>query len=187
MTTKNATSSRKKINKKIETKINHTFYYDRKKVAYLALFNICLVTLISTAILSLLNSGLLTSTILLAYHMFVIVLSVLALLGSLFVVIFPQRLALLTNEGITIDHNETLKWKDIEIAKEVKANYLYPQPAIALLTKEGVEHKLTFMQIICKNNLFTSFSIPLYAMKKEDATKIQKIIKQKCKYSDATK
>ena len=110
-------------------------------------------------------------------------LALLALAGSLFVAIHPLRLALVTDNEITIDHNVALKWKDIEVAKEFKASYIYTQQAIALHVRKGVTHKLTFMQKICKNNVFTPFSIPLYAMTPKDAQKIRKIIKDLREYN----
>ena len=186
-TTKKTTNRTKQTAPKKETKLNQTFYYDRKKLVYLVIFNVFLVSFIYMIISCLSNHGYLTSKIMLTFHLLVLTLSVLALIGSTFVAIFPQRLALLTNDGITIDHNETLKWTDIDYAKEFKAHYIYPQQAIALHTKEGVTHQLTFMQKMCQNNVFTPFSIPLYAMPPKDAEKIRKIIKQKCKYKDLIK
>ncbi len=190
-TTKTPKKSTKKAPNKLKTtplkkepKLNQTFYYDRKKLVFLAVFNVFLVTFIYMIISCLSKYGYLTSKIMLTFHLLVLTSSVLALIGSTFVAIFPLRLALLTNEGITIDHNETLKWTDIDYAKEFKAHYIYPQHAIALHTKEGVTHNLTFMQKLCKNNVFTAFSIPLYAMTPKDAEKIMKIIKQKCKYEN---
>lgn len=181
---KKKTSIKKSINTK---KLNKTFHYDRRKLIGLAVFNVLFTMFIWKMTSCLLSKGLITSSIEMCLHIIVISLAILALIGSTFVAIHPLRLALLTDEGITIDHNETLKWQDIEIAKEVKAPYFLPQQAIALHVKEGVTHKLTFMQKICENNVFTAFSIPVYAMTVKDANEIRKIIKQKCKYENTLK
>ena len=156
-----------------------TFYYDIEKLKQFLVFNIFLV-FISLKLIYCQHLGIINLKIGVTV---VIILSILATLGTLLVYIYPQRLALVTDKGLIIDHNELLKWEDISVAKEVVSYYLlYPQYAIALIVKEGVTHKLTFMQKMCKNNIFTPFSIPLYAMKKEDREKINLIIKQKVKY-----
>lgn len=186
---KKSTSSKKIVvkDKNKAKKLNETFFYDRKKLILLAVFNVFLVFLIWNITSCLLAKGLITTSFEIALHILVMTLALLALAGSLFVAIHPLRLALVTDNEITIDHNVALKWKDIEVAKEFKASYIYTQQAIALHVRKGVTHKLTFMQKICKNNVFTPFSIPLYAMTPKDAQKIRKIIKQKCKYENTIK
>lgn len=187
--TKSLKQPQKKSSKKASTKkqLNETFYYDRKKLIGLAIFNVFLVLFIYKMTLCLIAKAILTSLVGLSFLYIVLALALLALLGSTFVAIYPLRLALITDKEIIIDHNEPLKWSDITVAKEFKASYLYPQHAIALHTKDGLKHNLTFMQKVCKNNVFTPFSIPLYAMTPKDASKITKIIKQKVKYENQTK
>lgn len=174
-------TKQKKINtQKTPKELNETFFYDRKKLILLAVFNILLVAFIWNLTSCLILRGLANSNIMIVLLICVMSLALLALGGSLFIAIHPLRLALITNQGITIDHNEELKWDEIKLAKEIKPFFCHH--AIALHTKEGVKHNLTFMQNMCKHNEFTPFSIPLYAMTKKDAQKIQKLIKQKCKY-----
>ena len=161
-------------------KLNEKFFYDRKKLILLAIFNILLVAFIWAMSAILIENGQASSLPVKVGLVITMGLALSALGGALFIAIHPQRLALLTEDGITIDHNEELKWEEVSVAKEVKA--LLFHNAIALNTKEGVKHKLTFMQHVCKNNKFTAFSIPLYAMTTKDVKKIKKLIKEKCKY-----
>ncbi len=184
-TTKNKPIKGKITPKKASKKaLNEVFYYDKTKLIYLVFFNIFLTCLILKMLFCLLSIGYACCNAIVIMLAIVAILAIMALLGSLYVTIFPQRLALLTDTGITIDHNEELKWDEIKEATEFVATYLYKQNAIALHTKEGVSHNLRFMQKMCKNNVFTPFSIPLYAMCKKDADKIRKLIKQKCKYKN---
>ncbi len=169
-----------KKNTKTPKKLNETFFYDRKKLILLTIFNILLVSFIWKMTECLIIKGLASSNLMIILLIVVMSLALLALGGSLFVSIHPQRLAFLNEQGITIDHNEELKWDEISVAKEVNA--LLWHNAIALYTKDNVKHNLTFMQYMCRHNAFTPFSIPLYAMTKNDAKKIKKLIKQKCKY-----
>ena len=171
----------KKASKKA---LNEVFFYDKTKLIYLVLFNIFLTCFILKAFFCLLSIGYTCCNTIVIMLAIVAILAIMALLGSLYVTIFPQRLALLTDTGITIDHNEELKWDEIKEATEFVTTYIYKQNAIALHTKDGVSHNLRFMQKMCKNNVFTPFSIPLYAMRKKDAEKIRKLIKQKCKYKN---
>ena len=174
------TKSTKKNNLK---KLNQTFQYDKSKLKKLAFVDFLLV-LFSLKLCYCQAIGLINMTIPIAV---VLTLSTLAFLGSLFVVFHPLRLALVTDETITIDHNHPLKWKDVAIAREFKVRYIYEQQAISLVLKEGVTYPLTFMQKLCQKNPFTPFSIPLYAMTPKDQDKIRKIIKQKVKYENTIK
>ena len=171
----------KKASKKT---LNEVFFYDKTKLIYLVLFNIFLTCVVLKIFFCLLSIGYTCCSAIIIMLAIITILATMALLGSLYVTIFPQRLALLTDTGITIDHNEELKWDEIKEATEFVATYIYKQNAIALHTKDGVSHNLRFMQKMCKNNIFTPFSIPLYAMRKKDADKIRKLIKQKCKYKN---
>ena len=173
-----AKKPKKTYNKPKPQKLNKTFYYNPKALKKLIILNIVLV-LLSLKIFYCQSLGLINMPIAISI---IFTLSFIALIGAIYVTIKPQRLALITEEGITIDHNELLKWEDIEQAVEFKTHYIYSQHAIALIRKKGVTHNLTFMQKMCQNNEFTPFSIPLYAMKDDDCDEIIKIIKQKVKY-----
>ena len=108
------------------------------------------------------------------------------LASVVFVLIFPQPLAVTNQEGIKIDHNAMLSWNDIALAEEKYTSFISRRPIIALhLSAEAKDkYKLTFMQHLCKHNVFTEFSIPLYAMSPEAAQEIKNIIKRRCKYED---
>ncbi|MBQ2885130.1 MAG: hypothetical protein IJE43_15450 [Alphaproteobacteria bacterium] len=106
----------------------------------------------------------------------------LALISSLYVLLFPQKLAVVTNKSIKIDHNEPLLWQDVEVAEELRTNSYSPRSIIRLIVRKDAKYNLTFMQKLCKNNLYTPFSIPLYAMTKEDVEKIRELVKKHTKY-----
>lgn len=183
-TPKKASTSNKATKKNnTSKKLNLTFQYDKSKLKKLVLFNFILVIL-SLKLCYCQSIGLINMPISITI---ILILSVFAFLGSLFVTIHPLRLALVTDETITIDHNAPLKWKDVKIAREFKVRYIYEQQAISLILKEGLNYPLTFMQKLCKKNHFTPFSIPLYAMTPKDQDKIRKIIKQKVKYENTIK
>ena len=59
------------------------------------------------------------------------------------------------------------------------------RPIIALHLVPGAEYRLTFMQHLCRHNVFTPFSIPLYAMVPEDAAKIRTLVKRYAEYKDS--
>ena len=166
------------------TFLDETFYYDHKKLVYFVVFNVCLNLLIGAFLRYIYNENLLTSNISLFLAIIVEVFAILALIGSLFVAIHPLRVAHITKEDITIDHNQPLKWEDIEEAQKRCFVCLYPLEVIALIVKKDVKYKLTFMQKICQYKEFTAFSIPLYAMTPKDVEKIKNIIKEKCGYDD---
>ncbi|MBO5285025.1 MAG: hypothetical protein J6B00_04020, partial [Alphaproteobacteria bacterium] len=70
--------------------------------------------------------------------------------------------------------------------EEKYTSYLTRRPLIALHLKENAlkNYRLTFMQHLCKSNIFTPFSIPMYAMRPEDAAQIRALIKKHAKYID---
>lgn len=129
-------------------------------------------------------AGLFTSWALVVFMTVVMALSLAALASVVFVLIFPQKLAVVTNEGIKIDHNAFLKWSDVALAEEKYTGWLTRRPIIALHLVPGAEYRLTFMQHLCRHNVFTPFSIPLYAMVPEDAAKIRTLVKRYAEYKD---
>jgi len=162
------------------------FYYDRRQLIVLTamymLFSI-FVYIISD---DLVRVNLYNNWFLLALLIATQIFTLLALASVVFVTTVPQTLAIVNKEGITIDHNALLKWQDIEVAEEKYTSFLTRRPFIALhINKENLKkYKLTFMQKLCKNNIFTPFSIPMYAMRPEDAAEIRNIIKRHVKYKD---
>lgn len=184
--TNNKLGIKEKIKEIISPQKERTFYYDRRQLIVLtalyALFSI-FVYMVSVC----LNEANLYNN----WFLFVMlagtqIMTLLALASILFVTIVPQTLAVTNKDGITIDHNALLYWDDIEVAEEKYTSYLTRRPFIALhVHAESIKnYKLTFMQKLCKNNIFTPFSIPMYAMRPEDAAEIRNIIKHHVKYKD---
>ncbi len=93
--------------------------------------------------------------------------------------LIKHKMAVVTDEDITIDHCAPLKWTDIKFAEEKFARCGWCKyKIIALVPKEGIDYKYNFLQK--HNGEFTAFSIPLYnIITKEDAEEIRKIIENK--------
>lgn len=141
------------------------FYYDSQKLQKLVFLN----ALLLVAVIFIGNN---------CYeHMwFISVIAVLCLISfsaSLYVVIFPQRLAQIDDEGIKIDHNAKLKWEDIDKAECKKVKGFLHREIIFLQVKEGVKYRRSLMQYFSKHSPYGEFSIPLYAMTKEDGNRIK--------------
>ena len=185
MSTQKTTKTKKNklpTSSKKQKTTNEIFHYDYRQLLILAMFNIVLTCTLFVLSKFIAQNNIITTAIQFYMLVFVMVLTLLSLAGSLFVVISPLNLAIVTDETIKIDHNQPLRWEDIEIAKEFVVNCFFKRPVIVLQLKQGVEYKLTFMQKICKNHKFTAFSIPLYAMSNKEAEKIRKHIIKHCKY-----
>ncbi|MBR1373360.1 hypothetical protein IJ556_02790 [bacterium] len=179
-----------RINQKIQEIISQpkevTFYYDkRQQIVLLGLYSIIslLVYIISETIVS---TGLYNNWFLLVVLIITQVLTLLALAAIFYVVIMPPKLAVVNKEGIKIDHNQLLKWQDIALAEEKYTSYISRRPFMALHLKDGAlaKYRLTLMQKLCKKNIFTAFSIPMYAMRPQDAAAIRELIKKHVKYED---
>ena len=69
-----------------------------------------------------------------------------------------------TNEGIKIDHNAFLKWSDVALAEEKYTCWLTRRPIIALHLVPGAEYRLTFMQHLCRHNVFTTSASQVQAI-----------------------
>lgn len=163
------------------------FYYERRQIIALTLLYAIITYFVWLITKCLMFCGLISNLVMVWLLIITMTICLLALASVVFVLIFPQKLAVITYEGIKIDHNALLKWNDIEMAEEKYSSYMTCRPMIALHVKAEArdKYKLTFMQHLCKHNVFTPFSIPLYAMKPEDATEIKNIIKRHCKYQDS--
>ena len=163
-----------------------SFYYDRRQLfvltalyALLAIF----VYIISNCLLMVMMYN---NCWLLGFLVATQIFTLTALALVLFVTIVPQRLAYINKDGIKIDHNEMLRWQDIETAEERYTSYISRRPFMALHLRENCikNYRLTFMQKLCQKNIFTPFSIPMYAMRPEDSSQIRAIIKRHVKYKD---
>ena len=161
------------------------FYYDKNKLALLTLIYSIITLLIAGLGDYLALKGYLNCYCIQWALIITQILCLLALISSIFVLWFPQKLAVITNKSIKLDHNEPLLWQDIEVAEEIKTNCYSPRAIIRLIVRKDAKYKLTFMQVLCKKNLYTPFSIPLYAMSKEDVEKIREIVKKHTKYQSS--
>ena len=97
--------------------------------------------------------------------------------------IYPQKMAVITDESIKIDHTAPLKWADFAAAEEREIYCCFQKRKIVvLLPKENLDYPYNWVQ---KHNPgFTAFSIPLYGLlspedEKEIITTIEKHIKIK--------
>lgn len=163
------------------------FYYSRAQIILLVLLYAvvaCVVYLIANCCVYKAMCTGVVFNILLILTMF---LSLAALATTVFVMIFPQKLAVVSAKQIKIDHNAALLWSDVELAEEKFTSNISKRTIIALHLKDGVTYPLTFMQKLCRNNVFTPFSLPLYAMKKDDADKLRKLVKKYAPYKNSIK
>lgn len=93
--------------------------------------------------------------------------------------ILKHKMAVITDQDITIDHCNPLKWQDIASAEEkIVRCGLRKYKVIVLTPKDGIDYKYNFLQ---KHNCgFTAFSIPLYGIISDtDAAEISQIIADK--------
>ncbi|MBO5039320.1 MAG: hypothetical protein J6C85_07715 [Alphaproteobacteria bacterium] len=177
---------KEKIKEIITPEKTETFYYDRRQLFVLTVFYALIAGFVfliaQTAYISCFCFGPILKTFLLITEVLIIA----ALALTVFVLVFPQKLAVITKKDIKIDHNAPLKWEDVKEAEEKYTSYLTRRPLIALHLKENAlkNYRLTFMQHLCKSNIFTPFSIPMYAMRPEDAAQIRALIKKHAKYID---
>lgn len=162
------------------------FYYERRQIIALTLLYAFIAYFVWLLTRCFMCCHLINSLTMVVLMITVMTLSLLALASVVFVLLFPQPVAVINHEGIKIDHNALLSWNDVELAEEKYTSFISRRPIIALhlRTEAKDKYKLTFMQHLCKHNVFTPFSIPLYAMSPEDAEAIKNIIKRRCKYED---
>jgi len=163
-----------------------SFYYDYRQLVVLTALYFLIAAFFMLVWHCLMTVSMYNNPLLCVLTTGTIAITVLALISVVFVLIFPQKLAFINKDGIKIDHNEMLRWQDVEVAEEKYTSFVMRRPLIALHLKDGAikNYRLTFMQRLCKNNVFTPFSIPMYAMRPEDAAEIRAIIKKHCKYQD---
>jgi hypothetical protein len=179
-----------KIKNKIENLINPQkeliFYYDRRQQVALTLFYAIIALLVYGLTEMLKMYPQCTGGVLMALLLVTKVLIAAAFILTVAVVIFKPTLAVVNRDGIKIDHNELLKWQDVTVAEEKYTSYISRRPLIALHVEPEKlkQYHLTFMQVLCKGNVFTPFSITMYAMRPEAAENIRKVIKKYVKYVD---
>ena len=145
------------------------FFYSRTKLLYLFVLNMALFT--TTAILTyLIFPEYLPVTAIVAF------ICMLSAGISGFLLLFPRKLAIISDFGIKIDDCAVLDWQDISHAKEIITNPISKRKIIIFILKDGVSYPLNKMQHLCKKSKYSAFSIPLYAMEKEDYEKIKELI-----------
>lgn len=184
---KAARELRERIKNIIHPGAEEIFFYERRQIVMLTLVYAALSCILWALARGLIEAHLITSWFVALLLTVVMFLTLAAFASVVFVLIFPQTLAVITREGIKIDHNSLLKWQDVALAEEKYTSPLTRRAIIALHLKPAAEnsYRLTFMQRLCRHNVFTPFSIPLYAMDAEDAEKIRGLIKKRVKYQDA--
>ncbi len=156
------------------------FYYNRKKLRYWAVFNLILL-LIALALPAITLEQLIVATV-------AKLLALASALAAFYVYMEPQKLAQIDEDGIIIDHNTKLYWKDVEKIEDIHIKgCCCGRDIIRFKLKNDKKYPLTFMQKLSKNCRYGAFSIPLYAMTKEDAAKIEKEIKKHLPLSEKVK
>ena len=164
------------------------FYYSQKSLVLLTLIYGVIAFLVYIIANSLLHCGCLEKNSLLFILLCVtMILTTLALCSAVIVMIFPPRVATVNGKTIKIDHNAPLLWKDVKLAEEKYSSSLSRRPLIALHLREDANYPLTFMQKLCRYNVFTPFSLPLYAIDEKDANRLRQLVRKHCKYQDNTK
>lgn len=146
------------------------FYYDNIKLQKLLLLNAVL-----------LSAVIVIGNYMPQYMWFVSVIAVLCLISfsaSLYVVVFPQCLAQIDDEGIKIDHNAKLKWSEIESAEQKRVSGCMHRDIIVLTVKDGVKYRKSIMQYISAKSPYGEFSIPLYAMTADDVAAVTAELKK---------
>lgn len=146
------------------------FYYDRKKLRNWAIVSIILLLI-----------ALWFPAVKLYELIWVTAVKIVVLISALaafYVFMNPQKLAQIDKEGIVIDHNAKLKWDDVEKVERIKSRCSCGSDFLRFKLKKGVTYPLTLMQKMSESSKFGAFSIPLYAMTKEDALKIEEEIKK---------
>lgn len=181
---------------KIKTKIKQilspekeeVFYYSQKALVLLTLVYGVVALLVYVIANGLLRCGCLEHGgaffVLLCITM---ALTVLALGSAVLVMIFPPRVALVNSKTIKIDHNAPLFWKDVKLAEEKYSSSLSRRTIIVLHLRDDANYPLTFMQKLCRYNVFTPFSLPLYAIDEKDANRLRQLVQKHCKYKNSTK
>ena len=98
-----------------------------------------------------------------------------------------QKLAIITDTDITIDHCQPLPWKSIRYAEEriVRCGFRRLK-IIVLVPKAKIKYQYNFLQK--HNGPFTPFSLPLYpVITPKDAKAMRALIMKKVKYKPSPK
>lgn len=163
------------------------FYYSQKALVLLTLVYAAVAFLVYIIANTLLRCGCLEKdSFLFVLLCITMILTVSALGAAVLVMIFPPRVATVNSKTIKIDHNAPLFWKDVKLAEEKYSSSLSRRTIIVLHLRDDADYPLTFMQKLCRYNVFTPFSLPLYAIDKKDADRLRKLVQKHCKYKNST-
>ena len=146
------------------------FYYNRKMLLKWAVFSLILLIVALCLPASCLEALFLMSIVKLLALCFC--------LGLFYVYMNPQKLAQIDDEGIIIDHNAKLKWKDIEKVERFNKKGFCGRDFIRFKLKKNAKYPLRPMQKLSATTKYGAFSVPLYAMTKKDAAAIEKEIEK---------
>lgn len=184
----------KRTANKIKTKIKEIltpekeeiFYYNQKSLILLTLVYATVAFLVWILANSLQAKGCLANN----YALFIILcitmfLSLAALGSAVFVMIFPPKVAVVTSKSIKIDHNAPLLWKDVKLAEEKYTSAISRRRIIALHLRKDANYPLTFMQKLCQHNVFTPFSLPMYAIDEKAAERLRHLVKKHSRYKNS--
>ncbi len=148
----------------------NVFYYSRKKLGLYLLGNFTLLVL----------AALFTALIFPDYpviYYFALATCVLSLFCSVYVFLFPQPVAVVSEQGIKIDRANPIAWQQIKkVNKKSFKNFAWAKEILQIETVKLPKYKYNLMQKLCMHSKFGAFSIPLYAMNDNDARDIERLV-----------
>jgi len=154
------------------------FYYSRRKLGIYLLFNLGLLAM----------AILFTWSIFPDYppvYYFALITCGLSILSSLIVFLIRLPVAIINDKGIKIDRNQPLNWNQVKkVEKIVFRPFGFARPILKITPQKISNYKMTLVQKIVGHSHYGSFSIPLYAMRDDSASQIEKLIR---KYTAANK
>ncbi len=149
------------------------FYYSRKKLGLYLLFNIFLLALAVAFTLTVFPEYP-------AVYIFAIGSCMLSVVCALFVFLVPLPLAVITPQSIKIDRCRPLDWTDIISVRKIRLGKgPFCKQILRFKTGKLDGYRMNLMQRISAASKFGAFSIPLYAMNKNDSQEIEKLIKER--------
>lgn len=154
--------------------MNKKFYYNFKPLNAWLIFNLIITLLVGSCFMC-------GWQVLFWPQMQVLIGTVLFSWGTWYYkYIYPQIMAVVTDESIKIDHTNPLKWQDIDYAQEQDVFCCFRKyRVLALIPKKDISYKYIWWQ---KYNCFPAFSIPLYGLlTKEDEKELMSLIAKKVK------
>ncbi|MBQ9271276.1 MAG: hypothetical protein IJ218_03325 [Alphaproteobacteria bacterium] len=153
--------------------MNKIYYYNFKALNAWLVFNLLLTLLICSCFLC-------GTRIWLYPQMYVIIGVVLfSWCTWYYKYMYPQIMAVVTDDSIKIDHTNPLKWSDIAYAEEREVYCCFKmRKIIVIVPRDDIDYQYNWLQ---KHNAgFTAFSIPLYGLlSKHDEQELAELIDRK--------